>query len=101
VHQVLPARHQVAYELAIAITIGPKGTSSLVNRVMQRYRRAVVQRMGQRRGRKDPVQSMRVERQLAQKRRAHHHGINRRTHIVDKTWQCQFRRAHASAGSVC
>ena len=57
--------------------------------------------MGQRCRRKDPLQSMRSERQLAQKGRAGHHGKNCRTNIVDKARQRQLRRAHASAGSIC
>ena len=64
---------------------------------LEDYCRAVIERMRQRRRGLNPFQPALLERQAAEKRRPHRHGVNTRTDVVQEARERQFRRSRPAA----
>ncbi len=105
VNEFFPTACEFADEVAIGRPIRAKARNGFIERVVEQgggtfSGRSVVKWMRQSNRRRNPLESVLVERQRAQKRRADCHWINGRADIMNETRQSEFLRSNAAPGSV-
>src|SRR5256714_14840482 len=88
------------HELSIRGAVGAELLASRVERFFERRRRAVVERMRDRRRRVTPLQSMLRERKRAQEWRDDAHRMNRRAVVVRESGKRQLRASRAAAAGL-
>ena len=80
-----------------AVAVRPEPRRRSVDRALQQDRRPIVQRVGQRRVRMDPLQAVLRQRELLEARRADRHGMHRGADVVHEAGQRQLGRPRAAA----
>jgi hypothetical protein len=85
------------HETRVGIGVVAELAGGVVDRAAQQHRRLVIQRMRDRNRRTNPPEAMRRQRQGAEERRQHPHGMAAGTHVVRKAGQRQRRGARAAA----
>jgi hypothetical protein len=94
--ELLPVFDGGPDETAIRGPVLTQGGHRPVDRPLEDYSRAVVQRMRERRGRVNELR----QRYSSKERRAGDEGINRRARVVNEAGQRQLGRAHPAADRV-
>ena len=98
--QILPTRHEGVHERLPGWRIGPDPALHGNGGALQEHRRAVVEWVGYRRGRLDPLEAVPRQWQVAEERRANPQGMDRRTDVVDEPRQRQRLAPCTSARRV-
>ena len=86
--QFFPIARERFHEPAIPLGIAGKSVGCKIDISMQAGCGAVIERMRQRDVRLNPFESESLQRKRFEKWRASRERMDRRTHVVQKSWQC-------------
>src|SRR5580704_2783528 len=92
-----PALDKRLHELPPRIAVRTERSLGIAQVPFQYDCGSIIERMGERSRRMNPLQSMIFERQRREERRPGAHRMHRRSKVVQEAWQSQFHRARCTA----
>ena len=98
--ELRPVRGKAADEPSVGVCVATKPRRGCLDRALDDGRGAVIERMHDLGGRKDPLEPVLLERQRPEERGGRPEWVNRRAEVVDVARQRQLRRARAASDRV-